>query len=413
MFRAAWAGVGAWARVLVALVALALGTPRAGGQDLADQLGPMGQVVPRASVAKFADMLGLTADQREIVRTLHETYRLQYGAAMREGRAKFKAAHEKAREAGDWNAVRAEGQRIALETSKQIEVVEREFFDNLRAVLTPEQEARFGGVERARRREVGMRFAFASGSQVDLNALCEELKVPREGEVGAALLRWEEDIDRVLRVREATLAKVFEKAMSTPNLDDNMKLVQEIIAELFQDAFRVRDMNRRYAREIAGLLDANAAAAFDRAFRARSFPGVYQKNGVAKLAAAVRKAGIDAERAGELDRLEAAYRRDVMPLNDRLAQLIEEREQEATTRFGELMAEQWSGGSKESPLGEAWKARRDLDDRTVARLRTLAGADAPTLDEGDRLDWGSVARVMPDFDDRLPEDSDDDGAPPR
>lgn len=391
-----------WLAWFVAAVMLALGGVARG--QFTQHAGPMGQIVPARSVPEYATLLGLSDAQRDTLRALYEAYRLEYQRAKRDGEKAYQSAWNEMME-GD--ATEADANRAVLDFTRRVERAERAFFDDLRAILTPEQGTRFPKVERARRRDLGLRFAFASGANVDLLALCKDRSVAREGAVGEVLDRWEEDLDRALRAREATLKRVFEKAMQTPDIDENPALMQELVGDLFRDGFRVRDVNRRHVREIAALLPEDAGRALEREFRTRSFPTIYKDPGIARRAKAAKEAGtLTPETVEAIDRLAAAYARDVVPLNDRLSALMEEREEEATRRFGEIMQESWNPPEK-GAFVEAWRARHDLDERTFKRLAELTGETVRKNDENQEgpLAWHQVASLMEGMDnDRLEED---------
>lgn len=393
-----WVRLAAWAALVV------LGLAGAARGQFTQHAGPMGQIVPARSVQEYGALLGLSDAQRDTLRALYEAYRLEYQRAKRDGEKAYQSAWNEMME-GD--ATEADANRAVLDFTRRVERAERTFFDDFRAILTPEQDALFPKVERARRRELGFRFAFASGANVDLLALCKDHSVAREGGVGEVLDRWEEDLDRALRAREATLKRVFEKAMQTPDIDENPALMQELVGDLFRDGFRVRDITRRHVREIAALLPEDAGRALEREFRMRSFPMIYKDPGIARRAKAAKESGtLTPEMIEALDRLVAAYTRDVVVLNDRLSALVEEREEEATRRFGEIMQESWSPPEK-GAFVEAWRARHDLDERTFKRLAELTGETARKNDENQEgpLAWHQVAPLMQGMDnDRLDED---------
>ena len=147
-----------WLAWFVAAVMLALGGVARG--QFTQHAGPMGQIVPARSVPEDATLLGLSDAQRDTLRALYEAYRLEYQRAKRDGEKAYQSAWNEMME-GD--ATEADANRAVLDFTRRVERAERAFFDDLRAILTPEQGTRFPKVERARRRDLGLRFAFASG----------------------------------------------------------------------------------------------------------------------------------------------------------------------------------------------------------------------------------------------------------
>ncbi|GJQ28972.1 MAG: hypothetical protein HBSAPP03_08560 [Phycisphaerae bacterium] len=393
--------------VWAALACVMISAWPAWAQHVEGQAGPMGTMVPRRSLATYARLAGMTPDQREQVGVLYDGYRAAYFENRRACNAKAEALSTAAREAGGSSS--KDRGAVVLEYVDKAEALERAFFEDMKAVLTPAQSARFDRVERARRREVGLRFAFSAGSNVDLFDVAEVSKVALTGPVLEAFDRYEADMDRALVNRLTVLKRVFSRVKDEDDIVSKPAVMQELVRDLFEAGFRVRDVNRRAVREIAPLLDESTRAAFEAAHRARAMPRVFGPGAVETLIAKVRaEAGLTAEATEELGRLEAAYRRDVGPINARLATEIENREVEYTTRFAELMddshAEHEPG---KVPLYDAWKARRDLDEGVVHRLSALIpkgrldDAPPPVF-----LDYRHVAE--PDFDEEeRRQDSDD------
>lgn len=377
-----------WAACVVWMMAAA----GAWGQQAAGEAGPMGLPVLRRSVEVYGDLLGLSAEQREQAALLHDGYRAAYAANRKATDAAMREVWEKRREADGHLDARRETNALVNTYVQKAEELERAFFDDLRAILTPGQGERFVRVERARRREIGFRFAFSAGAGVDVLAVADAAKVVREGEVGAALERYEEDVDRVLTDRIAVLRGVFQKAKAHEDIEDDPVQMQQLVADLFHAGFRVRDVNRRAVREIAPLLDEATRTAFEGEFRRRALPKVYGPGAAEKTAAAIREKGrLTGEKAEELERLWKAYERDAAGINARLASEVEAREVAFTTRFMELVDDHHRDEAPgTNPLRDAWRARRDLDEAFVKAARELVPA-------GER---GEIPRAKPmEYDD--------------
>lgn len=69
--------------------------------------------------------------------------------------AKGKALMEKARESGDWEAIRKGQMALAKEMFENVGKLEDRFNEDLKAVLSEEQAAKFPAYERARRATQG------------------------------------------------------------------------------------------------------------------------------------------------------------------------------------------------------------------------------------------------------------------
>lgn len=384
-------GLVAW--MIVAVVMAASFVAR--GQEVSNEAGPMAMIVPRRSIEVYAGLLGLSAEQKEQAALLHDGYKAAYAAIRKTG----DEAMRKLRGDRDGNPppTRTDQHTIVMDYVAKAEALEKTLFDDLKAILTPEQSARFERVVRARHRETGLRFSFAAGAGVDLLAVADAAKVERTGPVAEALDRYETDLDRVLIERMNVLRGIFKRAKEMEDARDDPKVMQELIADLFNAAFRVRDVNRRAVREIAPLLPDDTRTAFEAEFRLRAFPKVYAPGpAAATLTYAKDKGRLSPEKLEELERLWQTYTRDAATANARLVTAIEAREVEYTTRFLELMAHQGDPEDK-SELRDAWKTRRDLDANFVTRAIELIGKEAAAdLPQPEYLSFRDVAE--PDFD---------------
>lgn len=392
--------------LVLAVMGMLAGVGR--GQDVSQEAGPMGQIVPRRALESYAKILGLTAEQKGQAADLHQGYRAAYGEAKKEANTAAQAL--RTREADGHEDMRPrDRQKLTLAFVKKCAALEKGFFDDLKSILTTEQLAKFERVERARRREVGFRFAFASGAGVDLLAVSEGLALKREGPVGEALDRYEIEADRALQGKEATLNKVFERAMTSEDVDGDPKLIQELISDIFGQAFRVRDMNKRFAREISALLTDEDRPKFDREVRTRSFPKVYGASGVEKLVQHARKeAGLPPEKLEELEGYWNAYAREVEGANERLASALEAREEGVRDNFMKIMEESFGGTPKEGPLADAFKARRTLDESYLEKVRgLLTDAQREKAPAADPIRYQEVTEIMGDFDEDQIKDEDE------
>jgi len=102
---------------------------------------PFGIPVGTAAVEKYSSILGLDKDQGPLVRTLYQGYRGAYREAV--------VASDKALASADGVEDRQDKMNKAMESLQRFadktRSLEDQFFDDVRAVLTPEQTARMDG----------------------------------------------------------------------------------------------------------------------------------------------------------------------------------------------------------------------------------------------------------------------------
>lgn len=358
--------------------------------------GPFGIPVGTAAVEKYSTLLGLDKDQGQLVRTLYQGYRGAYREAV-VGSDKEIAAVDGVEDRQDKiNKAMESLQKFADKTRG----LEDQFFEDVKAILTPEQAARMDRVLMLRRRDVQMRFAFVAGEGVDLLNVLDQLKVQRSAELAVLCGEYETELDRLMvekmRVMKVSLGKANK---ITVNGMPNFTLVGEIIGDLYAIGGRVRDANRQYARQMTPLVPEASQAGFSMEIKKRSFPRVYQPTLAQKcLAMAKGMDDLTPDQAVEVKNLADGLERDLEPINQRYAAAIESTQERFPKDFMIIMQSRFNPDDKEDPLAKARADRQELDQKTLARLRGLLKPDQasklPQFDEN----MGRMPDFLPNLD---------------
>ncbi|MFA6043989.1 MAG: hypothetical protein WC718_03305 [Phycisphaerales bacterium] len=396
------AGMGvvvAWARGLVrrasvlacaAAVGAAMLMPAAQAHAQFDMMGMMeGGLVNKRSVNAYSKLLGFDKDQTETAMTLMEGSRAANTAAMKEFQNKMQDLQNKAQSSGDWQSVQKEMGEIGTQMQEKMTDLEKQFFDDLKAICTDEQATKWERVERLRRREQGMRFGFVSGAGVDLVALADRQKLDDKGEVKELLSDYELSIDKPLmqlkRMQEEQAKRqkeMMEKMMKDPmsGMEEAKKMLGEV-AEIGKD---MRGINRDFARKIAAVLPEDARTKFEDEIARKSFPRVYKEAYASKLlAAATELPDLTADQKETLGQIRKSYADDARPLNEKWAKAIEAQEDKHNGTFGVVMdvaMSQAMGGTDDTTkeVNEAKAARKDLDEKIEKRVTDLLSAAQKT-----------------------------------
>lgn len=326
--------------------------------------------ISRASVERYATLLGMDEAQRGAAMTLYEGYASQTG----EVRATMRKAVEEARRASedeDDGAVMLERLTKASEAARTANAaLERSLMDDLRSLLTPEQAEGFVRVERARRREVAVRSATVSGEGVDLLRVVE-VSAPgvKSPELGEAMVGYEVEVDRLIQAKPESDGV----AGFRPGQPIDIEKMQAAMKERAESGKKIAEANERHARKIEALLPEEARAAFRREFDRQAFPRVYREPAVMKdVAAASAMEDVSTEQRKMLADIREAYEREARGLNERWSAAIRAQEADGSTGAfagggGVFMMR---GGEEPGALVEARKARRELDERTRERLES-------------------------------------------
>lgn len=363
----------------IAAVVLLLGVPaRAqfgmGGGDMSQFMSP----VTKRAVESWAQMVGMDKDQKEAALALQEGYRSSFKTMSAEMQKAFKEMGEKVQDSGDWAGFQKEAAKIGKDMTEKMEKLEKGFLDDVKSLLNEKQSANWPRVERARRRDNGLRFGFMAGQNVDLVKIMGTVGVKPDfsAELDEQVLRYETDMDRKIQAFEK-----WGKDQQAKQVEDNvnpfdMAKIQDMLKEMATLSKDMRDTNRQYAKSIQPLLPADKQAKFDLEIKKKSFPRVYRDAYAQKaLAEAARFADLDDSQKEAIAALKTGYEREADVANKNWAAAIEEREEKQGGSIGAMMAGFSGNADPKDAVGEARKARRELDDRTKDKLLSLLKED--------------------------------------
>ncbi|MBL9001187.1 MAG: hypothetical protein JNK25_08625 [Phycisphaerae bacterium] len=360
----------------------------------------MQDTITKRGLDAYAKLLGLDKEQKETAMTLLEGNQTATRAAMKEFQSKMEALAEKARDEG-FGVYQKDMPAISREMATKFEGLEKGFFDDLKSILTPDQVEKWPSVERYRRREQAMRFGFVSGAAVDLIAVVERTGTRPAGntEFDETLERYELDVDRMLQNFERQ-AKDAQKDVLEGGAMFDMQKIQGMMKSMYEGAKEVRDTNRVYARQLAGLMPEEGRAKFEAEVQRRSFPRVYRPSHTTKsLDAALKFADLTPEQKESVSALRESYQRDLAPINTRWARATEEKEDKSGGSMMVMMEGFMGGAGPDDPVKQARDARKDLDDKALAKLSDiLTPAQKSRLPEKKSAPMNPMADFMPDLD---------------
>jgi hypothetical protein len=332
------------------------------------------------AVDRYAGILGLDAGQREALRTLHSAYMTE----VEEAGKRLREASKKAREAaedGDMTAVLVELEKASAKQQARWKELTDTLLQDLRGMLTPDQESKWLKLERARRRESLPMLAWmpgsVSGSAVDLCLLVEGLSLPAEeaAKAAPALEEYEVELDALIREGQAELASEEEEAKKKSKDDPAQEgparmldpvVVQEMIKKTHARSLRARDVNRRYVERLSASLGEEWRARLISAWNKAAFRKVYREPHILKqLKVALSFADLDEDQKRALQALLAEYEAGLLEANARWAEALLRRDTEGPSMMLGMNPED------ESEAGKARKARLDLDKAIRERMRSL------------------------------------------
>lgn len=336
--------------------------------------GAGGQVTKR-SVERYAEILGLTAEQKEAVLAVHEGYSASFEQARKARRTGMEDLRRSAEDTGDHSVFMEKMPAIERDYREATTNLEKNFFSDLRSVLTEAQEAKWQTVERLRRRETSLRGGALSGESVDLIDLVGTLKAPSDvaSNLAPALDEYEMEMDRRLIAREASRKDMPQFGAGSAQLD--LEAMQAAMEASRKEGERIVELNERTAAKIQAMLPEDLAKAFASEYRKRSFPRVYRTSRVSRdVEAALKFGDLDGSQREALEALRASYERDAGAANSKWADAVRESERSGQQGGvfggpgGPMMV---TMGDEPEPLQQARKARREIDDRAGETLKSI------------------------------------------
>lgn len=321
-----------WGGLLLALVAL-LATTGGGLAEVTSSWGILSAsdagtpAVLSSDLVVFRRVLGLSDEEFGALRALHDAYAHRLASEGREVRRYCTAIVEEAQIKHDSGLLEPAQKRVQ-EWRERKEALDKQFLDDVRVLLTAEQEQRWPLVEREMRRLKQMGRGRLHGESVDLIRLADAQGIDVDGtpRVADILDRYSRDLDRALVRRDQRLDEA--NSSGYYDLIDTDPAQARAIYERCLEARRdVRDVNRRYVRELAGALDDHAAARLRRRFFELSFPYLVRPTVAERCAeAAAALPGLSDAQKQRLTALRKAYEPDRDAILEKQGAILLERE---------------------------------------------------------------------------------------
>ena len=190
--------------------------------------------------------------------------------------------------------------------------------------------------------------------------------------VSPLLEQYEVDFDRALLARYEFVIGMRDKAqevMQSGNSDE----IQSAYRKMLKFSVRVRDVNRRFAREIEGQLAGEEQARFNDAFNRASFPEVFEPSRAQRaLDLVLALEDLSSGQRSIVEEIAARFRRDTSILNDQHMAAIDEREDS-------MKWDEWGrdpagtelkgqGNREETPRDKVVRMKRELDAKVIASI---------------------------------------------
>jgi hypothetical protein len=342
--------------------------------------------ITQAHVETFAKILALTPEQLEAAKALRQGQVDLLQPKIEEMTKAREDARETFRETRDPSVWQALGER-QLEVVSAREKGEKVFMDDFKSLLTTEQQAKMPRAERYLRRETTLSTQMmpfgVPGDKVDLSRLVRALGPTvlddaTNAKIDPVLDRYETEFDTALVKRNAIMDEGmnnFQKIMADFQAG-NTKDIEKAMGDMKDLMTRMRDINRRYLKEIVVALPPESGASLEKNFRQAAYPEVYGRAQWSERAfvAALALPDLTESQRTSIQQLQASVQRDSAALNEKLEKAVDE-QSAASFDFGRLMG----GGVNPFMGNEAMNTlrtqRRDLEDKADKQLTAIVGEE--------------------------------------
>ncbi len=254
-----------------------------------------------------------------------------------------------------------------------------QFVTEVQGQLQPEQLGRWPALERALVRSKTLPKGRLDGERTNLLEIAESLDLQEtDGESVAHEL---EAYD--LALHEALVARNDFLSGATQRIDEAIQKGDKDKALSITDQaatlrVAVRSVNERFTESLAARLSATEAETFRRKVLEVSYPRVYRQTKAQKVyKAAAELPGLDPDVLAGISALAAYYEADLHLANERLRRAIRKHQPAETRHMVEQMASMAASGGQfvleppDDPVRDAFKSRRELDERYLKQLANL------------------------------------------
>jgi hypothetical protein len=371
-----------------------------GGGDLWREMGRQmrGDPLRARDVERAAELVGMTEDQQAAAKTLVEGYEQQLRAMRDEERAQREEAMEAFRDGtGDRSAFAGVREQMSKQREKQAQL-ETQLLGDVKALLSPEQAEKWAGAEATIRRDQRLRRGLVSGERLNVREIVHDMKLEGDaaGDVEGILQQYDIEVDRQLAARDQLMEQPMPEFRGFQD-PDTMEAIRERMGARREAAVKVRDVNKRFASQVEGVLPEGQREAFKERVREGTYPEIFRHtSGMEGILKAILMPDITPEQLEQVERIREEYKTKLGALQTRAVAAWDEMETQMTPdRIGGGAG----GGMRDAmrPLGELREERRGIDRATLEELKKVLTEDqAKELPELEREEGGGRRRAPRD-----------------
>ncbi len=327
----------------------------------------------------FVDFLALEEWQVPTIESLLQDYSGDFRIGVDGLRDEMKGMKDQIISAGDQGAMGVIMAPINKWTQEKARLKQR-FIDNLKSILSEEQQARWPQLERAMRREKELPRGLLSGESVDLRLVSRECEVPPDVMFVAkdTLEAYEVGLDAALLARADQMAESQDKIKEALIAQDFARGLEELEL-IVATRVALRDLQDRSIETLAAAYGDRWGPIFRARALSTAYPVVFRPSPMIPYFAAARELpGLSPEQITQLNELEAGFVTSYEDWRFRLAasyRIVEPLKQTEETR---RRMNQGSPNAEKGPRDphHALNAERETKDaETRAAIAAIVGTE--------------------------------------
>jgi len=387
--------------------------------------GALSDPISSRDLTRYADRLGLSAQQRLALESVHDQYKIQF-RALREGDiARFM---EEGKELGGGMMPQREQVEEMFDKLEQLQTriraLDERFFTQVQPLLTEAQAAMLPRVRLMRERDrcltqqmmlmaIGRQFVdvsdifFSLDLSPDVFAAADPSIALYERRLTAHLRKLSEAgrrmfLDMFDAFDERGFGQYSKEDLQDPEVMQKLgEAMQEIWADItanFQKIIgEVADLNRQTVKSTAVLLPPRDARIFRTRFYSKAYPrlaGVLSHDADHWFTAALELDGLTPEEADAIADAQLNYRQQIDRVVEEAVALADEQQQNINPMNPDFQQmRQFS-----AKLGELGKKAADITNAATAALEEIIGADRMARVRGGRPEAGDETAIAPPVD---------------
>ncbi len=330
-------------------------------------------------ITLFVDFLALEEWQVPTVESLMQDYSDDFKLGTDGLRDEMKGMKDQIINAGDKGAmgvIMGPINKWILEKAR----LKQRFIENLRSVLSDEQQARWPKLERAMRREKELPRGLLSGESVDLRQVSRECEIPPDVMLAnkEVLEEYEIGLDAALVVRANQLLASQDKIKEALVAQDYVRGLKELEL-IVATRVALRDLQDSSREAIAKGYGDTWGPIFLAKALSTAFPAVYRPSPmIPYFAAALELSGLSPEQIAQLNALQVEYVTFYEDWRTRLAVLYRTEEPKKQTEETRRKASQ-GGANVQKPPSDPYRPMLDerdaMDEKTRQKIAQIVGPE--------------------------------------